>query len=158
MSFEVGKSFGGGRTERSGGGKREFQVSGAGSRGRLGRRRFKNAEVYNPKIAVDRGLYLLVPKKTRTSWKSIFHGTIRISFCFVPPARPGETTNLWTVFRQIAGSSIFSSEINFRKAKAFVKIIDSSIYTHHDQNYDSNEVRGPPRSGGSEGKEDPKGV
>ena len=46
MSFEVGKSFGGGRTESSGGGKREFQVSGAGSRGRLGRR-FKNAEAYN---------------------------------------------------------------------------------------------------------------
>ena len=89
MSFEVGKSFGGGRTESSGGDKREFQVSGAGSRGRLGRR-FKNAEAYNPKIAVDRGLYLLVPKKTRSSWKSIFHGTIRISFCFVPPARPGE--------------------------------------------------------------------
>ena len=46
-----------------------------------------------------------------------------------------------------SGSSIFSSEINFRKAKAFVKIIDSSISTHHETNYDSNEVRGPPRSG-----------
>ena len=40
------------------------------------------------------------------------------------------TTNLWTVFRHFAGSSIFSSEINFRKAKAFVKIIDSSIFLH----------------------------
>jgi len=39
-----------------------------------------------------------------------------------------------------------------------VKIIDSSISKHHDPNYDSNEVRGPPRSGGSEGDENPEGV
>ena len=40
------------------------------------------------------------------------------------------TTKLWTVSCHFAGSSIFSSEINFRKAKAFVKIIDSSIFLH----------------------------
>ena len=45
--------------------------------------------------------------------------------------------------------------------QAFVTIIDSSISTYRDPkvpNYDSNEVRGPPRSGGSEGDKNPEGV
>ena len=56
-------------------------------------------------------------------------------FCRSPlvPPPPSATTNLWTVFKILCHFQWlihFSSEINFRKAKAFVKIIDSSIFLH----------------------------
>ena len=51
-----------------------------------------------------------------------------------PEAAHGQlTTKLWSVFKILCHFQWlihFSSEINFRKAKAFVKIIDSSIFLH----------------------------